>query len=234
MIQTVVSQKISAFLIAVLIISLLLGALPQKTQAGPVAIIVAVVVTAVAGAAVYDYVSCNLNLLFGGCGNGNAGAGGGSGGGLIGGTSNNSNSLGGGNNSGNQPGNTFPLAQPCSSAEANSCGMRGNGFMVNGVCNATPPPNSSCPLPSFGSFSADPSRVKSGNTTSLNWSVSNATVCSISGGGLSLSNLGISGTRQTNAITQKTIFTLTCQNGVGGPSSSKEATVSIVPTYEEI
>ena len=57
-----------------LIILILFVFAPNPVEAGPVVIIVAVVVAATA---VYDYVSCDINVLWGGCGGNNGGGGGG-------------------------------------------------------------------------------------------------------------------------------------------------------------
>jgi hypothetical protein len=126
------------------------------------------------------------------------------------------------------------VPQACQSAAANSCGMHGNGFLdANSNCNATPPPDSACPAPSIGSFYANPARVQKNATSILYWSVTQATRCALSGGGLSLSSLGITGQQPTNAITDSTDFTLTCQEG-SGPSSSQSTNVGLIPSYQEI
>ena len=126
--------------------------------------------------------------------------------------------------------------QACNSAP-NACGMTNVGFIQGGQCNATTPPLSACPAPIIGTtgFYAEPARVKSGTPSTLHWNVTNATVCSITGGGLSFAGLGVSGQKPTNSITQQTTFTLTCQNGaVGSPSNQASAVVNIIPTYQEI
>ena len=51
---------------------------------------------------------------------------------------------------------------------------------------------------------------------------------------MSLAGLNILGTQETNTITSKTEYTLTCENGVGGPSNSAQATVNLIPAFEEI
>ena len=122
----------------------------------------------------------------------------------------------------------------CTTTSTNSCDMYGTGFLnANGVCSATVPPDSSCPAPVIGSFYANPSRVNKGATSTLEWSVTNASVCAISGGGLSLNNLGITGNTPTNAIATDTTFTLNCADNLG-PATSAQATVHLIPNYQEL
>lgn len=191
------------------------------------------------GLIVYDAISCQLNVLFGGCGGGGGGGGSdtGSGGAQGGGGGGGSGAGGGGaGGSGGGGGGSGSGSQACSSVQTNTCLMHGTGFIVNGVCNATPPADSACPLPVIGTagFYAEPARVKTGNASKLYWSVTDATTCTLSGGGLSLPSLGITGNTLTQSITEKTVFSLNCKNGANGPSSSAQATVNLVPTYEEI
>ncbi len=96
--------------------------------------------------------------------------------------------------------------------------MRGNGFIVNGVCSATPPPNSACPAPVIGSkgFYADPASVRKGESSKLFWDVTQATTCDLTGGGLSgLVGMAIQNLTgvDTGAVSEKTQYTLTCQDG---------------------
>ena len=65
-------------LLSILLIAAILFIPVHSAKADPVTIIV-VVVTVVAATAVYDYVSCDINILWGGCGGGNGGGGGGGG-----------------------------------------------------------------------------------------------------------------------------------------------------------
>lgn len=206
---------------------------PSVARADPITIIITVVI-AVTATAVYDYVSCDIHIIWG-CDDG-------------GGNPNGFGDTGiGGSKSGqNNPPVTPPLnipgepnmngsaSQGCTSTP-NSCGMTASGFInAQGQCAATPPPISSCPSPVLGEFYADPDRVRSGNATALHWDATNATACSITGGGLSLQGLALSGDVPTNIITQRTEFSLTCENGVGGPTLSKTAIVNLIPSYEEI
>jgi len=124
----------------------------------------------------------------------------------------------------------------CTSAPNPVCGITSQGTLVNGVCNATTPANSACPAPAIsgnGGFYADPSLVRSGNSSTLHWSVTNATICAVTGGGLDLNNLGTTGTTGTGAVTQKTTYTLTCVNGSDGPVSSVNTSINLVPNTIE-
>ena len=229
-------QKIIATFCGLSLLGALLFVPPLPSKADPVTVVVTVLLggAVLGGATIYDYNSCDINLFWG-CGAGGAGS---------------DSTSEGGHGTGSQPPAPPPgeqqgvpspegagqgAPQACSSTP-NACGMVSTGFVQGGQCSATPPPASSCPAPAIGQgdFYAQPTLVRSGNSTTLNWSVSSATTCALNGGGLSLSGLSISGQNDSNAITQQTIFTLMCQNGVGGPSSSAQTTVNVVPTYEEI
>ena len=225
-------RAIGALLCGLLVLSVVAITPPaEEVQADPVTLLVTTLITATA-VVTYDYFSCGLNWIWG-CPQRERSGGRGGGGNRIGNddpfpflnTNPPQNNTGGGE---------VPIA--CSSSTANACGMYGTGFVVGGVCNATPPSNSQCPVPNISEgFYADPARVRAGNTTTLYWDVANATVCSLVGGGLSLSSLGIVGETQTLEIEATTVFALTCQNGTdGGPEASEQTTVTVVPSYQEI
>jgi hypothetical protein len=72
-------------------------------------------------------------------------------------------------------------------------------------------------------ISAAPTQVPQGGTATLNWSSTNATTCTASGGWSGTK--ATSGTQATAALTQTTSFVLTC-TGPGG-SASKTATVTV-------
>ncbi len=221
----------------VLLFSLVAFAPPLPAQADPISLIVGAVVL-LTGGVVYDYISCGVNIIWGCSGDG-GGSGGPGGptppvtGGYNPGVNPGTGGVGGPGGGGGT-GGTGAVA--CVSTLANACGMHGTGFMVNGVCNATVPPNSACPIPTIGDngFRADPALVRSGGSTTLYWDVEDATMCSISGGLLSLTGLGILGDTDTGTINEKTVYTLTCTNGPGGPSASAQATVNLVPSFQEI
>jgi hypothetical protein len=137
----------------------------------------------------------------------------------------------------------IPSEGACCTSAPNACGQvnyaRPN---ESGSCSGitvAAPSNSSCPAPIIADkgFYADPSRVRSGNSAKLFWDVENATSCDLTGGSL-VSQLGLAIKNalglETGAIKEKTVFTITCQNGLGGPTTSKQATVNLVPSYQEI
>lgn len=232
-------KKTIAVLCGFTLLGSTLFVLPLKSEGAPAVIAFVAVVTTVATAVtVYDYNSCDLHIFWG-CdddnganntstgGNGSgAGGSGGNGSGQAG--TNNQNNNGGAGGSG---------GQACSSIE-NACGMRSTGFTnSSGVCAAAPPPVSSCPLPEFEEdLTAQPDFVRSGETTTLSWEVSDATACSLNGGGLNLLALDVDGERETGPITNRTEFMLTCSNGdiaEGAPTVSQTEVVNLVPTYQE-
>lgn len=122
-------------------------------------------------------------------------------------------------------------APTCTSAQ-NACGMTNLGGIVAGVCNALPPPNSSCPPPAI-TFTASPERVRPGQASTLSWSATNATDCRISGD-LTESGVGLSGTRSTGPVNITRSYVLTCQNGPGGSEQSATVRVTLIPTVREI
>ena len=237
-------------LVLCLIIMLLFVPSVAQVQAGtnPFLTLFIAIGFGLVGLIIYDAVSCQLNILFSsGCSSRSGGSGGSGGSGstsINSGGSRGNKGGGGGQNGGGQPvGGSNPVS--CRSVATNACGMHGQSFKLSdGSCPATPPANSACPVPVINSstgFYANPDRVRTGGATTLHWTVVNATICSLTGGGLSLSGLGIIGTNPTSAINQKTEFTLTCQNGaagpngvVGGPTASATAVVNLVPAYQEI
>lgn len=101
-------------------------------------------------------------------------------------------------------------------------GPGGTAAQVTQV-QVTPPP-----VPSI-SFTATPTSVLSGGTTTLSWSASNATSCTASGGWAGTK--ATSGTQVSGALTVATDFVLTC-TGAGG-TASRTVTVNVtqpVPT----
>lgn len=149
----------------------------------------------------------------------------------------NSGTKGSSNNSAGNTNANSPVGQICTSPANAACGITSQGTIVGGVCNAVTPPNSACPSPIINAssgFYADPTLVRSGNTSNLHWNATNATACAVTGGGLNLQGLGINGSTVTGAITSKTTYTLTCINGAGGPVTSVNASVNLVPSTQEI
>ena len=138
-------------------------------------------------------------------------------------------------------GSTATVGASCSSAP-NACGMTNIGTIVQtgagtGSCNATPPPDSSCPVPTLPSgtgFYASPSTIGPGDSTTLHWNAENATTCTITGdNGFSYTG-DTSGSIPTGMLAQTTTFTLTCSDGATGPSASASIKVLIDPHYQEI
>lgn len=101
-------------------------------------------------------------------------------------------------------------------------------------CGGNPDGTSEGPAaPDIQSFSATPSRVTYGETTTLSWNIENSfDGCSISANPDSAtfpySVQSLSGNKPSDPIVQTTIFTLSC----GG--TSEERTVTVIPDYEEI
>lgn len=185
------------------------------------AVVVAVVAVALGGVGVLllagaNAIDCHINIFYGCSDNGGGGGGGAS--------------------------QTVTVGATCTSAP-NSCGMTNLGTIVNngngtGSCNAAVPSDSECPAPqiSQGGFYANPSTVGVNGQTTLYWSSSNATACTISGdNGFSYAGGGASGSAPTGVLSQTTTFTLTCQDGgKDGPTTSATTRVIISPHYKEI
>ncbi|HKE43990.1 MAG TPA: hypothetical protein VKB41_05575 [Steroidobacteraceae bacterium] len=83
---------------------------------------------------------------------------------------------------------------------------------------------SNLPQPTV-TLTANPTAVRSGETTTLTWSSSNATGCTASGAWSG--NKGTSGTETSVALTANSTFSLSC-TGAGGSSSAQPATVTII------
>lgn len=227
------SQKAASFAFALLLLIALYALPPIKTRALQ-AIAVTTATTVFVTTAVV--IACQFNL-FGICPPPSSGSSGGSSGTTVT-PATNSDQTGdsSGNTGGTGGASGSASGDICFSAQNAVCGISSQGTLVNGVCNATTPPNSACPAPiidSSSGFYADPALVRSGNTSTLHWSVTNATACAISGSGLDLQGLGITGSTLTGPVTSKSVYTLTCLNGSGGPSTSSNTFVNLVPTTIE-
>jgi hypothetical protein len=75
------------------------------------------------------------------------------------------------------------------------------------------------------SLSANPTAVVSGAASTLNWSSTNATSCTATGGTFAGAK-GVSGSQTTGPLTSSTSYSLTC-TGTGGSSAPAAATVTI-------
>lgn len=132
-------------------------------------------------------------------------------------------------------GNACPSTPP-----TNVCGQAGSGtILCNGTCSAVTPPDTQC-YPTV-SLSADPTRVRSGGSTTLSWTTSGATSCTLTGqNGLNLSvaagslaaGSAVSNTNSGLPIDAETTFTLRCTNAYGAATDSE--TVTLVPVFIEI
>ncbi len=84
-----------------------------------------------------------------------------------------------------------------------------------------------------GHLKAVPNLVRSGSATKLYWEVENVASCSVSGGGQvwDTASSGAGG-KTTSAITQATVYTLSC-TGLSGSVIEESVTVRIVPGWRE-
>ncbi len=134
---------------------------------------------------------------------------------------------------------TQPPPVPCTSGP-NACGQTSSGFSYGGgACDAATPSNSTCPAPSVApaspGFSAQPSTLGSPQSVMLKWDIANATACSVTGSnGFSHTGGTAKDSVQTNTLTDTTSFTLTCQDGEGGPTASFSVKVIPTPNFKEI
>ncbi len=78
-------------------------------------------------------------------------------------------------------------------------------------------------------ISANPTRVRQGNTSTITWNAAGVTSCLVQGPGVSRQSLG--GSDQSSALQNQSIFTITCQS-VAGPLSAS-VTVNVTPAFCE-
>lgn len=76
---------------------------------------------------------------------------------------------------------------------------------------------------------AQPSRVQPGNNTSLTWTATSVTSCSLTENGVVISTQS-AGTNVQRPISDTTVYTLSC---IGASSASRSVTVTVLPTYVE-
>ncbi|HUY05151.1 MAG TPA: hypothetical protein VMV62_00290 [Candidatus Paceibacterota bacterium] len=133
---------------------------------------------------------------------------------------------------------TQPPAQVCNAdagascpSAPNFCGQTTTGtYSCTGVCSASTPSDSLCPPPTV-SISASSLRVQSGKSSTISWSSTYAKSCTVTKNGVAWqSGLDSTGTLDPR-ITTQSVYQLSC-TGPGG-SSSAQATVNVVPTYQE-
>lgn len=92
----------------------------------------------------------------------------------------------------------------------------------NGACLGAPSPT--------GFLRVRPALVRSGDSTWVEWSASQVSSCTVTGG--SDSWTGASGMNQSSAIRSQTTYTLSCQ-GLDGSTISRSAVVNITPIFHE-
>lgn len=83
------------------------------------------------------------------------------------------------------------------------------------------------------SFSVSPTRIKRGTTATLTWNTGGRTKCAIrgiNGQVIDLSGAASAATRATSPIMFETKYTLSCADD----STSADATVKLIPQYQEI
>jgi len=79
------------------------------------------------------------------------------------------------------------------------------------------------PRPTIGSFSASPTTIPRGGSSTLSWSSAGASYCTISG----IGNVGASGSKPVFP-TQDTTYTITCYSASGTPSDPVSRTIQVV------
>ncbi len=127
----------------------------------------------------------------------------------------------------NIPGTQSSWSDPNGYISGGQC-LCNNGYTLSGTqCVVTPPPSAS-----IGSFSATPTRVQKGNQTSLSWSTTGMTSCTVTDQNNNLISTALSSTGTSATVNQATTYTLSCSDGTNNYSSN--ITVGIVPTYREL
>ncbi len=137
-----------------------------------------------------------------------------------------------------QPSSNQPPVQTCAAnagascpSSPNFCGQTTIGtYSCTDVCSAVTPSDSLCPPPTV-SISASSLRVQSGKSSTISWSSTYAKSCTVTKNGVAWAgSLNSSGTLDPR-ITTQSVYKLSC-TGPGG-SASAQATVNVVPTYQE-
>ncbi|MDO8565580.1 MAG: hypothetical protein Q7S04_00125 [Candidatus Moranbacteria bacterium] len=115
-------------------------------------------------------------------------------------------------------------------------------IQCDGSCSSTPPPNSNCPLPTLD-FSANPTTVTSGDSSTITWTTTNATWCwawsdnTMNDGNWTIFDDGTPGDNwkistdgthtQTVFPTASTTYSMECGNSIDASSGAKQATVTV-------
>lgn len=110
-------------------------------------------------------------------------------------------------------------------------GGAGDVSTSTGAASSVTPTPTPAPTPGAPtvSLSASPSTVTTNGTSTLNWSSTNATSCSASGGWSGTKS--ISGSQGVGPLTANTTYTLACTGAGGSNSSSVTISVSSVKVY---
>ena len=118
---------------------------------------------------------------------------------------------------------THSCAYVCT-ADPNS--TNGKWVLSSNACMGSAPSNPTAYI------TASPTRVQNGNSTTLSWSASGVTSCSVTGpGGTTISNTfsNTATTTQSVTVTGQSKYTLSCDGG----AASSSVIVNVVPKYNE-
>jgi hypothetical protein len=95
----------------------------------------------------------------------------------------------------------------------------------------TPPPSFNSGSNTTGHLQAKPQVLSPGKTATVLWNVSNVSSCTTTGSNGD-SWTGASGSKTSSAISQRTVFTLTC-TGLDASKVNESAVVNVTPTFQE-
>lgn len=120
------------------------------------------------------------------------------------------------------------IAKTCTSGDGKSiqCGRCDFVVSASGFCDLNPGGPSAGNGPTL-TLTASPTTVTSGSSSTLTWTVSNATSCTASGGWTG-NKTATGGTESTGPLSSNKTYTLNCSNSNGSASAS--ATVSVGST----
>lgn len=137
------------------------------------------------------------------------------------------------------------VVNSCTGAVIEDCTMMGGAQCVNGVCVFAPMNfrpfdadlQNGQQFQATGHLQAAPTLVASGTTVRLYWNVAHARSCTITGTNGDSWNATLSGTqgKTSSAITNQTIFTISCSanEGITPASIAESVTVNLVPQFIE-
>jgi hypothetical protein len=96
-----------------------------------------------------------------------------------------------------------------------------------GGCLPPPPPE--------GNITANPTVVRSGNTSVISWSAQYVESCTVTEDNEEIDDswAGANGSQTSGVLTQQTVYTLRC-TGVDGSQFTDSAKVNIIPVWEEL